>query len=89
MLWGVYVKAEMRGAGLGRVLVQAVIEAARPEARQLHTAVVTENPVARQLYQTLGFRSYGIEPRALEVDGRFLDEELLMLDLDGARALAD
>jgi hypothetical protein len=30
----------------------------------------------------LGFRSFGIEPRGLLVDGIFVDEELMLLDLD-------
>jgi GNAT superfamily N-acetyltransferase len=85
VLWGVYVRREARGAGFGRRLVGTVIEAARDAASQLHTAVVTDNHEARSLYRQLGFIPYGIEPRALEVDGRFLDEELLVLDLGGHR----
>lgn len=83
VLWGVYVRREARGSGLGRRLVGAVIDAARDVAGQLHTAVVTDNIGARELYRRLGFVAYGIEPRALAVDGRFLDEELLVLDLAG------
>lgn len=83
VLWGVYVRADARGAGLGRALVERVIAAARERADQLHTAVVCDNHVARRLYRELGFVAYGIEPRALEVDGRYLDEELLVLHLQG------
>ncbi|HEX6141093.1 MAG TPA: GNAT family N-acetyltransferase [Geminicoccaceae bacterium] len=82
VLWGVYVRAEARGRGLGRALVGRAIDAARTQARQLHTAVVIDNLAARRLYRRLGFVAYGIEPRALEVAGRYLDEELLVLDLD-------
>lgn len=85
VLWGVYVRREARGAGLGRRLVETVIDAAREAAGQLHTAVVTDNRAACALYRKLGFVPYGIEPRALEVEGRFLDEELLVLDLGGHR----
>lgn len=81
VLWGVYVRAEARGSGLGRALVERVIGAARERAGQLHTAVVSDNRPARRLYQDLGFVPYGLEPRAIQVDGRYLDEELLVLDL--------
>ena len=37
---------------------------------------------SRRLYAAHGFRPYGIEPRALRIDGRFVDDELMMLDLD-------
>ena len=82
VLWGVYVRAEARGRGLGRALVGRAIDAARTQARQLHTAVVIDNTAARRLYRQLGFVAYGVEPRALEVAGRYLDEELLVLDLE-------
>lgn len=81
VLFGVYVRAEARGHGLGRALVQTVIEAARRDYEQLHTAVVTSNLAARNLYHQLGFKPYGVEPQALVVDGRGHDEELLVLDL--------
>ena len=84
VLFGVYVRVEARGQGLGRALVGRVVEAARERATQLHTAVVTANLGARRLYRELGFVAYGVEPRALEVDGRYLDEELLVLTLEGA-----
>lgn len=82
VLWGVYVRANARGRGLGRALVERVIGAATSQARQLHTAVVVDNLPARRLYRQLGFVAYGVEPRALEVGGRYLDEELLVLHLD-------
>jgi hypothetical protein len=33
----------------------------------------------------LGFVPYGIEPKAMRVAGRFLDNELLQLDLSESR----
>lgn len=83
VLWGVYVRAEVRGLGLGRALVESVIAHARGRVAQLHTTVVTTNQVARRLYHSLGFRPYGIEPRGLLADGRYFDQELLALMLDG------
>jgi RimJ/RimL family protein N-acetyltransferase len=83
VLWGVYVDEAVRRRGLGRVVVERVIDHARAQVAQLHAAVVTGNEPARRLYRALGFRPYGIEPRGLRVGERYLDQELLMRVLDG------
>ena len=80
-IWGVYVAPEVRGRGVGRTLMEAAIARARewPELQQIHLAVAVTNEPARQLYRSLGFQVYGVEPAALKVDGRDLDEELMLL----------
>jgi ribosomal protein S18 acetylase RimI-like enzyme len=83
LLWGVYVREAARGRGLGRALVVQVIEHARAHVLQLHAAVVTTNQVALGLYRTLGFTTYGLEPRGLACAGRYFDQELMVLLLDG------
>lgn len=82
LLWGVYVRAAARGQGLGRALAVQVIEHARAHVVQLHAAVVTTNHAALGLYRTLGFTSYGVEPRGLACAGRYFDQELMVLMLD-------
>lgn len=84
-LWGVYVREAARGRGLGRALVVQVIEHARAQVVQLHAAVVTTNHAARRLYRTLGFTTYGLEPRGLACAGRYFDQELMVLLLDRER----
>lgn len=80
-LWGVYVMPAARGHGLGGKLVSAVIEHARRHVLILQANVVTSNRTAYLLYERLGFAPYGIESKALCVDGTFHDEALLALDL--------
>ena len=82
LLWGVYVREAARGRGLGRALVLQVIEHARDHAVQLHAAVVRTNEPARRLYGSLGFTTYGLEPRGLAYAGRYYDQELMILLLD-------
>jgi ribosomal protein S18 acetylase RimI-like enzyme len=82
LLWGVYVRAGVRGRGLGRALVARVIDHARGKVVQLHAAVATTNAAACGLYRDLGFVAYGLEPRALKVGDRYFDQELLVLILD-------
>jgi ribosomal protein S18 acetylase RimI-like enzyme len=79
------VREEARGRGVGRALVLAVIEHARAQVVQLHAAVVTSNEAARALYRSLGFATYGLEPRGLFCAGQYLDQELMLLMLDDAR----
>lgn len=80
-LWGVYVATAARGHGVGEKLVSAVIEHARAHVLILQANVVSTNRTAYVLYERLGFAPYGIESRALFVDGVFHDEALLALDL--------
>lgn len=81
LLWGVYVHAAARGRGLGRLLVEQVIDHARGRVDQLHATVVTSAEAARQLYRRLGFQIYGLEPRGLKVADRYFDQELMVLPL--------
>ena len=50
--------------------------------RLVWLGVAIGNDGARRIYDRLGFRTFGIEPRGLLVDGDFVDEELMLLDLD-------
>ena len=77
----VYVAPDWRAAKLGRKLVERVIAHAQALGVMLQCTVTAENVAARRLYHSLGFLPYGLERDALCVDGRFLDEELLVLDL--------
>jgi ribosomal protein S18 acetylase RimI-like enzyme len=83
VLWGMYVMPEATGHGIGRGLVEAAIARCRKQQglEALLLTVVTSNVRALGLYQSLGFRVYGTEPRALRLDGRYLDEALMMLHL--------
>ena len=85
LLWGVYVREAARGRGLGRALVAQVIEHARAHVLQLHAAVGVTNDAARGLYRTLGFTTYGLEPRGIACEGRYFDQELMVLLLDRER----
>jgi RimJ/RimL family protein N-acetyltransferase len=82
-VWGVYVAPAYRGRGVGRTMLAALIEAVRvlPGLACVSLSVTSGQSAARRLYASLGFRSYGVEPKALAVDGRYLDEEWMVLEL--------
>jgi ribosomal protein S18 acetylase RimI-like enzyme len=84
VIWGMYVAPEARGKGIGRQLMNAAIARCQtfPGVEQLMLAVVTTREAARNLYVSLGFKTYGVEPRALKLQGRYVDEEMMLLHLD-------
>jgi ribosomal protein S18 acetylase RimI-like enzyme len=84
LLWGVYVRPDWRGRGLGKALVQRVIAHARDHVALMHASVVAENLIARGLYRSLGFEPYGVERAAVRVDGEDVDEVLLWIDFRAA-----
>jgi ribosomal protein S18 acetylase RimI-like enzyme len=85
LLWGMYVAPEARGRGVGRALVEAAIARARawPGVVQIHLEVAVHNDAARALYDSLGFGVIGREPRGLRLPDRDVDEDYMVLLLDG------
>ena len=69
-VFGMYVAPEHGRRGVGAALLRRVIEAARsqPGLEQLVLTVTDTNVAARTLYENLGFRSFGVEPRAIRVN---------------------
>jgi ribosomal protein S18 acetylase RimI-like enzyme len=80
-LWGMYVRPNARKSGVGRRLVEAVIDFARQHAEILQLSVVSDNEPARRLYARLGFVEYGLEKDSLKQGDTYYDEILMALDL--------
>ena len=87
-IWGMYVAPPARNAGVGHALLEAAIACARrwPGVDQVQLGVTETAFPARRLYERLGFRPWGREPRALQWQGRFVDEHHLVLALDERRS---
>ena len=84
VIWGVFIRPAQRQAGLARKLFAHLLSHARAEGvLQIHLTVNTENVRARELYRSLGFAPFGLEPRAMRVGDRWFDEEHMILRLDG------
>jgi len=81
LLVGMYVRPSARKAGVGRRLVETIVEFARHRVELVQLSVVSENEQARRLYERLGFVEYGLEKNALKQDGRYYDEVLMAKDL--------
>jgi ribosomal protein S18 acetylase RimI-like enzyme len=82
-IWGMYLRHEHRGRGLGRGLMEAAIGFAREQdgVRLLQLAVTEKAVAAARLYEKLGFVVWGLEPAALHVDGIDLAEIYMVLKL--------
>lgn len=80
---GMYVTHSARGKGVGKRLMEELIAEARAMEgiEQIVLSVTDPQAAAIGLYKSLGFVTYGIEPRALKVDGVYADLEFMMLRL--------
>jgi ribosomal protein S18 acetylase RimI-like enzyme len=85
-IWGVYVKHERRGEGVGRELMSELLRRvqSQPGLVQVTLTVGSSQSAAKQLYASLGFELYGREPRALKVGDTFLDQEEMVLHITPA-----
>lgn len=82
---GMYVAPEVAGQGVGRALLHALLAHARSERVGSLVLTVTDgNAAAQHLYAACGFRSFGIEPDAIRVDGRSYAKNHMHLDLGTA-----
>ncbi|MGB3097963.1 MAG: N-acetyltransferase family protein, partial [Solirubrobacterales bacterium] len=79
----VYVDRSHRGEGVGRALLNALIERAPPgEIAVLLARIAGENPASIALHESLGFSHIGVQRRSGEKLGRVLDVALMDLHLD-------
>ena len=81
VLWGLYVREDLRSRGIAAALVQAAIAQARGEVELLGLSVIPENASARRLYERFGFVAYGTEPRAMKQGDAYYDEIHMALRL--------
>jgi RimJ/RimL family protein N-acetyltransferase len=84
-----YVRPEMRGTGCAQALVETLLEYAQGKVLQVHLGVWSENHAAIRLYQKTGFVTYATDPRAFYVNGRFIDDHLMVRFLDEAPGKTD
>ncbi len=80
MLVAMYTAPEARGKGIGKALVNALIEYTHTQEglRQIILAVTVGNDIARQMYSNAGFVNWGIDPEHLQWQGKFYDLEWMI-----------
>jgi len=82
-IWTVYVRTEYRAHNVGRQLMERIITRARriEGLEHLELGVATTGGPAVRLYESLGFLTYGTEPRAMKISDRYVDIHLMWLPL--------
>lgn len=82
-IWGVYVRPAWRGLRLADELIAECLDWARQHGVTIaKLGVSATNIAAIRCYLRCGFSVYGVEPRALLVDGVSLDELLMARTLE-------
>jgi ribosomal protein S18 acetylase RimI-like enzyme len=81
LLYGMYVRREVGGSGLGEAIIRAILSHERSCYDSVQLTVAANNARARSLYERCGFRWYATEPRSIKVAQEYLDEALLWLPL--------
>ena len=84
LLWGCFVEPGFRGRGLGRQVVGRALDHARQNSvRRVNLTVFLPNRAAVNLYASLGFKPYGLEPEAVCLGGNYHDGQHMTLALPG------
>jgi RimJ/RimL family protein N-acetyltransferase len=79
---GLAVAPVRQGEGIGARLLVAAIERCRREGvRRLVLRVLSTNPGARRLYERHGFEIEGAHREAFLLEGAYVDDLLMALDL--------
>ena len=79
---GIGILKPWRGVGLGRLLMDRAIAAARESevVQKIELGVFSENTIARSLYDSLGFSIEGSRKRAIrQPDGQYCDDVVMGL----------
>ncbi len=78
-IWGVYVRDSHRGKGIGKKLMQAVLQElqADSEIKKANLNVNTEQTAAVKMYESLGFKIAGTLHKELKEGDEYFDEYLM------------
>ena len=81
LIWGVYVAPGSRGLGLAPAMLHEALRRVRtlPGMRCVVLSVAASSTSARKVYINAGFEPFGVEPVALLVGDRLIDEEHMIL----------
>lgn len=77
----VYVDSKYRGQNLGEKLIRRALEYAftLDGIEQVQLSVIASNQTAIQLYEKLGFKTFGVQPRYFKVEDTYMDQQFMQL----------
>jgi len=75
-IWGLYVKPSFRHQGIGKALLNDAVLHATHVLKSVIVNITVEatNITAKKLYESFGFKEWGKEPCAMQIEGQFFDE---------------
>ena len=82
VLLGIAIKREYRNQGLGYIAMKEVIKRVRKEMKpkNIYLTVISQNKLAKKLYEKLGFRHHHILKNWVNHYGKYYDEEFMILE---------
>ncbi|MEH7247342.1 GNAT family N-acetyltransferase [Neobacillus niacini] len=82
-IYAMYVTPRKQGLGVGKALLTEAINKAKSieSIEKINLSVVATNEAAKKLYTSLGFKVYGLEEKAMKLNGAYLDDEHRVLHL--------
>lgn len=76
--FSIYIERSMRGKGLGKKLLDALIEAAREQGfHKLVLSALSRNEAGKRLYKAAGFREVGTYINQGILDGKWVDVTIM------------
>lgn len=85
---GISIAKAWRGKGLGRPLMEHTLDRGRGLFELVELCAFATNARALALYESLGFRRWGLQPRATRRGDRYIDEVYMQLELGTATGTA-
>jgi RimJ/RimL family protein N-acetyltransferase len=77
----VYVDSDYRGQNLGEKLIRQALDYAfhLEGIEQVQLSVIAGNQTAMRLYEKLGFKTFGVQPRYFKVGDTYMDQQFMQL----------
>lgn len=77
-IWGMYVNANYRGQGIGKLLLQKILAEIKvlPGIEKIKITVNADKTIPYNLYKSVGFREIGREEKEVKIDDTYFDEVL-------------
>jgi putative acetyltransferase len=85
-LFAIIVDEKYRNQGVGKALLERMMEAAKNQFKIeiLHLEVYEGNPAIR-LYERMGFKEFGRQPKFIKMGDEYLDKIMMQKDLTHGR----
>jgi ribosomal protein S18 acetylase RimI-like enzyme len=77
----VYVESDYRGQNIGEKPIRRVLEYAftLDGVEQVQLSVIANNQTAIKLYEKLGFKTFGVQPKYFKMGNTYMDQQFMQL----------